>query len=55
MLTTNEVEIIRNLNPLQPQLHKAEGRKMLDEKMMEKRNYSRFIENRDGLNRRDEP
>lgn len=55
LLITNVVDIIRNLNHLQPQQDKAKRRKMLGEKMMERGNDSRFIVNRGGLNRRDEP
>ena len=55
LLITNVVDIIRNLNHLQPQQDEAKGRKMLGEKMMERGNDSMFIVNRGSLNRRDEP
>lgn len=53
LLITHVVDIIRNLNHLQPQQDKAKGRRMLGEKRMERENDFRFIVNRGGLNRRD--
>lgn len=55
LLITNVVGIIMNLDHLRPQQDRAKEKKKVGEKMVERRNYSIFMVQKGGLNRRDEP